>query len=56
MMLKKDKIKLVVVSILLVMMVITYFIFGEESIAMKSMAGFSLIFWVATMIYLNKKG
>ncbi len=54
-MLKKDKIKLIVVLILIVLMATTYFIFGKESIVMKSMAGFSLIFWVVTMIYLNKK-
>lgn len=54
-MLKRDKIKLVVVSVLLVMIVTTYFIFGKESIVMKSMAGFSLVFWIVTMIYLNKR-
>lgn len=54
-MLKKEKIKLIVVLILILMMAITYFIFGKESIVMKSMAGFSLVFWIITMIYLNKK-
>ena len=52
---KKDKIKLIVVLILIVIMATTYFIFGKENIVMKSMAGFSLVFWVVTMIYLNKK-
>ncbi|MBI2279564.1 MAG: hypothetical protein HYU68_02580 [Bacteroidetes bacterium] len=52
---KKDKIKLIVVSILIVMIATTYLVFGKESIVMKSMAGFSLVFWIVTMIYLNKR-
>lgn len=54
-MLKKEKIKIVVVLILILMMASTYYFFGKESIVMKSMAGFSLIFWVITMVSLNKK-
>lgn len=54
-MLKKDKIKLMVVLILILMMATTYFIFGKDSIIMKSMAGFSLVLWIVTMLYLNKK-
>lgn len=54
-MLQRDKIKLIVVSILVVLMATTYFIFGKESIAMKSVSGFSLVFWIITMVYLNKK-
>lgn len=55
MMLKRDKIKLVVVSILLVMIASSYIVFGKESMVMKSVAGFSLVFWIITMIYLNRK-
>lgn len=54
-MLKRDKIKLIVVSILVGMLTVTYFLFGKESVALKSVSVFSLISWVGTMIYLNKK-
>lgn len=54
-MLKKEKIKIIVVLILITIMALTYFFFGKESVVMKSVAGFSLVFWVITMIYLNKK-
>lgn len=54
-MLKRDKIKLIVVSILVSIMAITYFLFGKESVAMKSAAGFSLASWLITMVYVNKK-
>lgn len=54
-MLKKEKIKIIVVLILIAMMGLTYFFFGKESMVMKSVAGFSLVCWVIIMIYLNKK-
>jgi len=54
-MLTKDKIKVVVVLILILLMAITYFFVGKESIIMKSVAGSSLIIWLLTLLYVNKK-
>ena len=52
---KRDKIKMIVALSLVLIMVITYYFFGKNSLPMKTTAGFSLVFWIATMIYVNKK-
>tara|TARA_R110001592_G_scaffold208843_2_gene459891 strand:+ start:6664 stop:6834 length:171 start_codon:yes stop_codon:yes gene_type:complete len=54
-MLQKDKIKLIVVLILIIAMGLTYFFVGKESIIMKSVAGASFIIWLLTLFFLNKK-
>jgi hypothetical protein len=52
---KRDKIKMIIALSLVLMMAITYYFFGKESLPMKTAAGFSLLFWIATMIYVNRK-
>ncbi len=54
-MLKRDKIKISVIAILLLLLGGTYFLFGKESIVMKYVAGACLIGWLATMLIVNKK-
>lgn len=52
---KRDKIKMIIALSLVLMMATTYYFFGKNSLPMKTAAGFSLLFWIATMIYVNKK-
>ncbi|MCB0402765.1 MAG: hypothetical protein KDD41_11820 [Flavobacteriales bacterium] len=54
-MLKRDKIKVVVIAILLVILGIMFFIFGKDSPIMKYTSAFCLIAWLATMFIVNKK-
>lgn len=54
-MLKRDKIKVVVIAVLLVLLGISYFLFGKESPIMKYTSAFCLIAWLATMFIVNKK-
>lgn len=54
-MLKKDKIKVVVIAILLTAIAITYFLLGKESPITKYVSGACLIVWLATMFIVNKK-
>ena len=54
-MLKRDKIKIIVIAILLLSLGSAYFLFGKESIVMKYVAGTCLIAWLATMFIVNKK-
>jgi hypothetical protein len=54
--LQKDKFKLILFAILVVVLVITYSIFGEDHIAMKIAAGSSLAIWlVGSRLIINKK-
>jgi len=53
--LQKDKFKLILFAILVVILVVTYAIFGKEHIAMKIAAGSSLVIWViGSRIVINK--
>jgi len=52
--LKKDKIKIAVVSTLVVLLISSYIIVGKDSIVMKYVSGFCLLAWVATMVITNK--
>lgn len=54
-MLKKDKIKIAVVSILIVLLITSYIIVGKDSVVMKYVSGFCLLAWIATMVITNKK-
>ena len=54
-MLKKDKIKIVIIVILLVLLGVSYFLFGKESPIMKYTSAFCLIAWLTTMFIVNKK-
>lgn len=54
-MLQKDKIKIIVVLILVITMGLTYSFVGKESGIMKSVSGASLIIWLLTLFFLNKK-
>jgi hypothetical protein len=51
----KDKIKLIVIAILLSSIGITYFMVGKESIIMKYVSGGALAIWLITMFFTNKK-
>jgi hypothetical protein len=54
--LQKDKFKLILFAILLVILVVTYSIFGKEHLAMKIAAGSSLVIWVVgSRLIINKK-
>jgi hypothetical protein len=53
--LQKDKFKLILFAILVVILVISYTIFGKEHIAMKIAAGSSLVIWiVGSRLLINK--
>jgi hypothetical protein len=53
--LQKDKFKLILFAILVVILVITYTIYGKEHIAMKIAAGSSLVIWIiGSRLLINK--
>jgi len=52
---KKDKIKTLIATSLLVIIISTLLIFGKESVLMKYISGGALIIWLASMFFLNKK-
>jgi membrane protein YdbS with pleckstrin-like domain len=52
---QKDKIKIIVVLILALVMGITYYFEGKESIIMKSVVGASFAIWLLTLFFLNRK-
>lgn len=52
---KKDKIKVIVIAILLVIIIVGYLLYGKDATEMKYISGFCLITWVATMFIVNKK-
>lgn len=54
-MLKRDKIKVIVICMLLVLLGTMYFIFGKDSPYLKYTSAFCLIAWLATMFIVNKK-
>jgi hypothetical protein len=54
--LQKDKFKLILFAVLIVILVVTYSIFGKEHIAMKIAAASSLVIWiVGSKLVINKK-
>lgn len=53
--LKKDKIKIIVISILIGLLASSFFIFGKDSAEMKYVSGFCLVVWLITMFVVNKK-
>ncbi len=54
-MLKKDKIKFIVLAILVTILGISLMLVGKESPIMKYVSGFCLAAWLITMFTLNKK-
>ncbi len=53
--LKKDKIKIIVIAILIGLFATSFFIFGKDAPEMKYASGFCLIVWLGTMFIVNKK-
>ena len=53
--LRKDKIKLIIGILLTAINLTTYFIIGKEGYTMKIIAGSSLFIWLITMYITNKK-
>jgi len=53
--LKKDKIKIIVIAILIGLLTTSFFLFGKDSQQMKYVSGFCLIAWLTTMFIVNKK-
>jgi hypothetical protein len=54
--LQKDKFKLILFAVLIVILGVTYSIFGKEHIAMKIAAASSLVIWiVGSKLVINKK-
>jgi hypothetical protein len=53
--LKKDKIKTIVIAILISLLASSFFIFGKDSSEMKYVSGFCLLTWLGTMFFVNKK-
>ena len=54
-MLKKDKIKFIVFAILVIILVASLIIVGQESVIMKYVSGFCLAAWLLRMFIINKK-
>jgi hypothetical protein len=53
--LKKDKIKIIVIAVLIGLLTTSFFLFGKDSSEMKYVSGFCLVAWLATMFIVNKK-
>jgi uncharacterized membrane protein len=52
---QKDKLKLIVVVLLVMIMGTTYYFVGKESVVMKSVAVASFGVWLLTLFFVNKK-
>jgi len=53
--LTKDKIKFIVLAVLVVLLITVLMLVGKESPVMKYVSGFCLAAWIITMFVLNKK-